>query len=376
MIGERVWNFLTIPRNIEQEFYSSSLRKNKTSLAIVSVIIYITEIFNIFRVLFMSRSGLSSFNNRLYFYMYLMLMVITSVYLTLQHLSRERSIVLQKWIQYFTIVLLLTWHICLNTYDLTRNPDAEVYVFTTAIFGFSIFLHVPNRFSIPCLSCGYLLFMRLNYDAISRGTRVNLTITVLVAIGISIAQCHHNIVELTQKKEIEKINCRLEALLEQDQMLSILNKRAFEFRLQNALEMVDASNSISVLMLDLDNFKNINDRYGHPCGDYVLVQTAQTLKNVFCQEDQLIGRVGGDEFAVLQLHSVSRQRLEKLAQQFLETISEIRWNGMNLSVGCSISIIQVKRHNMTYSELYKEVDELLYSVKRDRKGGYQFKLLI
>ena len=93
MIGERVWNFLTIPRNIEQEFYSSSLRKNKTSLAIVSVIIYITEIFNIFRVLFMSRSGLSSFNNRMYFYMYLMLMVITSVYLTLQHLSRERSIV-------------------------------------------------------------------------------------------------------------------------------------------------------------------------------------------------------------------------------------------------------------------------------------------
>lgn len=376
MIWKGIISFLTVPSDIREEFYSSCLRKNKTALLIVSIIVYVTEVFTIFRVVFMSRSGLASFNNRMYFYMYIALMVIATVYLILQHLFRDRPVVFQKRIQYVTILSMLLWHILLNTYDLIRNPDAEVYVFTTAVFGFSIFLHVSNRFSIPSLSFGYLLFMLLNYDALSRGTRVNLTITVLVAIGISIAQSHHNIVEITYRREIHKMNRQLEELLEQDQMLSILNKSAFRYRLQNALELVDASNTISVLMLDLDDFKNINDRYGHPCGDYVLTQTAGILKQVFCEEDQLIGRVGGDEFAVLQLHSISQQRLERLVEQFQEKISEIRWNGTNLQVGCSIGIIQVKKHNLTYSQLYKDVDEMLYSVKREKKGGYLFRTLV
>ena len=86
--------------------------------------------------------------------------------------------------------------------------------------------------------------------------------------------------------------------------------------------------------------------------------------------------MGGDEFAVLQLHSITEKRLEKLAEQFLASISEIRWNGTGLPVGCSIGIIQVRKANLTYNELYKEVDQLLYSVKRDQKGSYQFKILV
>ncbi len=56
-------------------------------------------------------------------------------------------------------------------------------------------------------------------------------------------------------------------------------------------------------------------------------------------------------------------------------MSETRWNGAKLPVGCSIGIIQVRKPSLTYDELYKEVDQLLYSVKRDRKGSYQFRIL-
>lgn len=376
MIWKRVVNFLTVPSDIREEFYSSCLRKNKTSLLIISIMIYLIEAFNVIRVLFMSRSGLSSLNNRLYFYMYCILMGVTTVYLFLQRLFSNRSVTFQQRMQYIAIIFFLLWDISLNTYDLISDPNGEIYVFTTAVLGMAIFLHLSNRFSIPCLGIGYLLFMLLNRHAISQGTSVNLAITVLVAMGVSIAQCHHNVVEIIQRREINKINRQLEALLEQDQMLSILNKSAFEYRLQNTLGLVDASNTISVLMLDLDDFKSVNDRYGHPCGDYVLMQVAKFLKEVFCEEDQLIGRLGGDEFAVLQLHSITEKRLEKLAEQFLAAISEIRWNGTSLPVGCSIGIIQVRKTNLTYNELYKEVDQLLYSVKRDQKGRYQFKILV
>ena len=231
----------------------------------------------------------------------------------------------------------------------------------------------PTIFLFPVWGWGICCLLLLNHDTISQGTSINLTITVLVSMDHAILVY---VVEISQKKEINKMNQQLEALLEQDQMLSILNKSAFEYRLKNALGLVDATNTISVLMLDLDDFKNINDRYGHPCGDYVLVQLAGILKKIFCEEDQLIGRLGGDEFAVLQLHTISEKQLEILIKQFLAAISEIEWNGIKLPVGCSIGIVQVKRHNLTYQELYKEVDELLYSVKRDQKGSYKFKVLM
>ena len=149
-------------------------------------------------------------------------------------------------------------------------------------------LYLSNWFSVSCIGLSYLAFMFFNHSVLSPGTKVNLTITVGVSLMIALVQSHHNVVELTQRQEINKINRQLETLLEQDRMLGILNKSAFEYRLKNALELVDASNHISALMLDLDDFKNINDRYGHPCGDYVLLETARTLKEIFSREDQLI----------------------------------------------------------------------------------------
>ncbi len=305
MIWKQVVNFLTVPADIREEFYSSCLRKNKTSLLIASILIYPIEVFNIIRVIFMSRSGLSSLNNRLYFYMYCLLIGVTTLYLILQWKFSSRSVTFQRRMQYIAIIFFLLWHICLNTYDMIRNPDAEAYVLIMAIFSLTIFLQLSNSFAAFSLGAGYLLFIWLNWGVIEKGPAINLAIAVLVAIGVNVVQYHHNVVEITQRREINKINHQLEAMLEQDQMLAILNKSAIEYRLKNALSLVDASNSISVLMLDLDDFKSINDRYGHPCGDYVLMQAAKLLKEIFCEDDQLTGRMGGDEFAVLQLHSIS-----------------------------------------------------------------------
>ena len=89
MIWKRVKNFLTIPPDIREEFYSSCLRKNKTSFVIVGMIIYLTEIFNVVRVIFMSKSGLTSHNNRVYFGMYCVLLAVATIYLYLQHLFRS-----------------------------------------------------------------------------------------------------------------------------------------------------------------------------------------------------------------------------------------------------------------------------------------------
>ena len=59
----------------------------------------------------------------------------------------------------------------------------------------------------------------------------------------------------------------------------------------------------------------------------------------------------------------------------MEVMTRIRWNGISLNLGCSIGILQVKRHGLTYEQLYQEVDELLYLVKRENKGRYQIRVL-
>ena len=148
MIWKRVVNFLTVPSDIREEFYSSCLRKNKTSLLIISIMIYLIEAFNVIRVLFMSRSGLSSLNNRLYFYMYCILMGVTTVYLFLQRLFSNRSVTFQRRMQYIAIIFFLLWVISLNTYDMIRNPDAEAYVLIMAIFSLTIFLQLSNSLSL------------------------------------------------------------------------------------------------------------------------------------------------------------------------------------------------------------------------------------
>lgn len=375
MIWKQIQNFFMVPPDIKEAYDESCLRRNKTTFFVVSLIIYVVEAFNIIRVLFMSPSGLTTLNNWIYFYLYCSLVALATAYLVFQHLFRNRSTTFQRRMHYIGITLFMIWHICLSTYDLMRNPNAEIYEFTTTILGVAVLLYLSNWFSVSCIGLSYLAFMFFNHSVLSPGTKVNLTITVGVSLMIALVQSHHNVVELTQRQEINKINRQLETLLEQDRMLGILNKSAFEYRLKNALELVDASNHISALMLDLDDFKNINDRYGHPCGDYVLLETARTLKEIFSREDQLIGRIGGDEFAVLQLHSASQEQLIGQVERFLEKISRIRWNGISLNLGCSIGILQVKRHGLTYEQLYQEVDELLYLVKRENKGRYQIRVL-
>ncbi len=375
MICKRIQNFLKIPPDIREEYYENCLRRNKTTLFVVSMIIYVVETFNIVRVLFMSPSGLATLNNRIYFGLYCSLIALATAHLIFQHLFRNRSTAFQRRMHYIGISLFMVWHICLSTYDLIRNPEAEIYEFTTTILGVAVLLYLSKWFSVSCIGLCYLVFMLLNYSALSPGTKVNLTITVGVSIMIALVQNHHHVVELTQRQEINTINKQLERLLEQDRMLGILNKSAFEYRLKNALSLVDASNYISAMMLDLDDFKNINDRYGHPCGDYVLLETAQALKGIFSREDQLIGRIGGDEFAVLLLHSASEEQIAGQVERFLEEISKIRWNGIGLNLGCSIGVLQIKRHDLTYEQLYREVDELLYLVKRENKGHYQIRIL-
>lgn len=365
-------SFLSVPKEIREQFNFSCLKKNSISLYIVCIIIFPVEIWNIFRVLFLSNSGLGTANNRIYFGMYCALMSIAAIYLFLNRLLCSRSAKAQLLLQYVTVFSIFLWHILINTYDINRNPPPTAYIFTTAVLSLSVFIRMPDRLSVTYISLGYLLFMAMNGRALDAGSELNITITVLAAIAISISQRHHAVVEIIQRNQITAINRKLTALLEQDQMLGILNKNAIEHRIKNAVSLIDDTNSITLFMLDLDDFKGINDRYGHPCGDYVLTEVSSIMKDLFSGPGQAVGRIGGDEFAALMLLSENPAVLEDIGRRLVERVSAIRWNGTDVGVGCSVGIIKASS-SISYEKLYSETDRLLYSVKQRGKGSYALK---
>lgn len=123
------------------------------------------------------------------------------------------------------------------------------------------------------------------------------------------------------------------------------------------------------VMLDIDNFKSINDTYGHLTGDKVIINIARFLAQYF-NHHGLVSRFGGDEFAVFITRHLNRQDIEKRIKDFQSDVASISFdnNGM---VTCSIGVVHISNEK-NFDEIYKKADEMLYHVKVAGRNGYKF----
>lgn len=125
-------------------------------------------------------------------------------------------------------------------------------------------------------------------------------------------------------------------------------------------------------IMDLDNFKNVNDTYGHMEGDRVLIKFAKAIKAVAEPKD-LLARLGGDEFVVFSLGHYDKYEVKAKAQRFIRQIKRsLIALGKPLQVTVSVGIASAPLDGVTYEELYENADKALYSVKKEGKNGYYF----
>lgn len=361
---------LQIPDDIRREFLHESVRKNNFSLRIVCVIIFAVEIFNVVRVVFLSQSGLGTRNNRIYFSMYCILILLAVLWLVLRHLLQQASVRRQWAAQYAVTGLILLWHIGLNAYDLYRDPAAGTTVLTTALLGLAMLIQTPPGYSVALFGIGYLLFWAIMAPLMDAGSRVNLTITFVVALAVSLAHAHYSSIMLKQQKQIVEINAKLQKLVHLDPLTGLLNKTTVECRAEQLLHRLQHGGSrdgLTLFLLDLDAFKGINDRFGHPCGDYVLVQTAEAMRRAFPDAAGL-GRTGGDEFAVLYDRALTEKQAMSLRQALAEHLAQIQWQGQPMAVQCSLGVCICTLPQLSYRQLYTETDRMLYQAKQTGKG--------
>jgi diguanylate cyclase (GGDEF)-like protein/PAS domain S-box-containing protein len=158
-----------------------------------------------------------------------------------------------------------------------------------------------------------------------------------------------------------------------DVLTGLLNRRAFYERLgQAAARASRSSDSLSLLFIDLDGFKEVNDRFGHDAGDEVLREVARRLKHV-CRASDVIARVGGDEFVVLAEADTSRATIEALSARLAQTLRfHFPVAGGEAAVSVSIGVACEPSPTCAPGSLVHTADAAMYVAKRAGRGCVRF----
>lgn len=157
-----------------------------------------------------------------------------------------------------------------------------------------------------------------------------------------------------------------------DSLTDLPNRMTFYERMDSILAHLRRDESVAILSLDLDHFKNVNDTLGHPIGDLVLKAVAERMRSCIRGED-LLARLGGDEFALVQVPSSDRPDLPGLASRLIEVVSApYEVEDHQLVIGLSIGIAIAPGDGKESDVLMKNADLALYRSKADGGGTYRF----
>lgn len=154
--------------------------------------------------------------------------------------------------------------------------------------------------------------------------------------------------------------------------LTGLNNRASTMRHIREFLVGEGRNGIHALfIIDVDNFKLINDTFGHQAGDAFLTTLAARIKSCF-REIDIVGRIGGDEFFAFMKNTPNLAGVESKAKLLLQRLIEIHSLDVSLNVSGSIGISIYGENGVTLDELYAAADEALYEAKRRGKNTFCF----
>ncbi len=230
----------------------------------------------------------------------------------------------------------------------------------------------PERHSAVCVPIRHLdslsFILRLEFYNENRSWPESDSLfvrTISSIISNAYSRSYHEFQLQQQKSELEDKNKRLNEAVVRDSLTGLYNHGHIHELLEREVSESSRYNRpLSILLLDIDHFKLINDRYGHKTGDNVLIGIANQLSFHF-RECDLIGRYGGEEFLVILPETNSEQAFLS-ADRFRKNLETVRFPQMADTVTVSIGACQYKSGYI--NDLIKKADALMYSAKRSGRN--------
>jgi diguanylate cyclase (GGDEF)-like protein len=172
------------------------------------------------------------------------------------------------------------------------------------------------------------------------------------------------------RDDLLELNKKLQQQATHDMLTGLPNRRLFSDRLERALAHARRfGGRVGMLFIDLDGFKDINDRFGHQAGDEALVLMAKRIKLLLREVDSA-ARLGGDEFGIVLPDVLLVDDVKLVGDKVLQAIRQpFIMRKVSCTLGASIGIAAYPDHGETVDELITNADKAMYQVKKNSKAG-------
>ena len=239
---------------------------------------------------------------------------------------------------------------------------------------------LDNEYLITVSSCGdswYVICSIPTKIILKEKNEMSLYINITAVIAAFLAAILGMVLSIKLTDVITNLVQNLDSKAHTDLLTGVLNKRSFEEAAENRLAQASDEDYHALVLLDVDNFKGVNDTLGHAYGDKVLARIGHTLTSVFSHVDY-IGRIGGDEFCVFmnirpnsgkEYADLIREKCEMLRSDFSDFYTGD--NG-DYKISCSMGIALFPEHGKSFKDLYAAADKALYNSKHEGKDMFTF----
>ena len=299
----------------------------------------------------------------------------------------EQASDVARWTRFLTLaalVLVLGAGVAIATVDQLVTSSITPFLVANAIAG--LILVVTPRAILVAYPGAVVVFALLlplvqTDAAVLASNQVNGVTAGAIGLGLALLRWrgevrdHERLVEIErQRRELEDRNAELARLAAHDPLTGLRNRRQFELQFAQEVERHRRSGeACSLLLLDLDDFKAVNDRYGHPAGD-ALLRSVSALMTERLRGSDLIARWGGEEFLVL-LPATARDGAVAVAEDLRATFSSAALDAglpdpVSITVSVGVAQVDVDEPD-ALSHAYRRADAALYGAKesgRDRVG--------
>lgn len=176
---------------------------------------------------------------------------------------------------------------------------------------------------------------------------------------------------IQQQRSLESARDIYQQMAFHDPLTQLPNRLLIEDRFRQISYQAQRNDHlVALFVIDLDDFKAINDQYGHPAGDALLISLSERLQQTIRSSDT-VARLGGDEFIVIAMMTGPDQA-QTLAQKIVSSVQQpMHWEGKALTSDCSIGVALLSELDESFEQLYARADQALYEVKDHGKGTFR-----